>query len=130
MPLRTVALVAALAALAIFVVVNWAAFMAPTSLSLLFGTIEAPLGLLMLMVTAVLGVLFLAYVVWLQTSVLLESRRLNRELAAQRQLADQAEASRFTELRTHIDQAINGLAAQLAELDDRMGGAPGGTRRG
>jgi uncharacterized integral membrane protein len=130
MPLRTVALVVALAALAVFVAVNWTAFTTPTSLSLLFGTIEAPLGLLMLMITAVLGVMFLAYVVWLQTSVLLESRRLNRELAAQRQLADQAEASRFTELRTHIDQVVNGLAAQLSELDDRMSGAPGGTRRG
>ena len=129
MSIRTVALILVLAALAVFVVVNWSAFTTPTSLSLLVGSIDAPLGLLMLMVTAVLGVVFLAYVVWLQTSVLLESRRINRELAAQRQLADQAEASRFTELRAHIDQAVNGLAAQLAELDDRLGGRVGGGPR-
>lgn len=128
MSVRTVGLVLLLALLGIFVIVNWSAFTAPTSLSLLVGTIEAPLGLLMLMITALLGVVFLAYVVWLQTSVLVESRRINRELAAQRQLADQAEASRFTELRTHIDQAFNGLAAQLAELDDRLGGRGGSTR--
>jgi uncharacterized integral membrane protein len=128
MSIRTVGLVLVLAILAIFVVVNWSAFTTPTSLSLLVGTIEAPLGLLMLMVTALLGVIFLAYVVWLQTSVLIESRRLNRDLAAQRQLADQAESSRFTELRTHIDQSINGLAAQIAELDDRLGGRAGGPR--
>ena len=120
MSIRTVGLVLLLAMLAVFVIVNWTAFTAPTSLSLLVGTIEAPLGLLMLMITALLGVVFLAYLVWLQTSVLLESRRLNRELAAQRQLADQAESSRFTELRTHIDQSINGLAAQIGELDDRL----------
>jgi len=129
MSIRTVALVLLLALLAIFVVVNWSAFTTPTSLSLLVGTIEAPLGLLMLMVTALLGVVFLAYVVWLQTSVLLESRRSNRELAAQRQLADQAESSRFTELRAHIDQSINGLAAQIAELDDRLSGRNSGTPR-
>ena len=129
MSIRTVALVLLLAALAVFVVVNWGAFTTPTSLSLLVGTIDAPLGLLMLMVTALLGVVFLAYVVWLQTSVLLESRRQNRELAAQRQLAEAAEASRFTELRAHIDQSINGLAAQIAELDDRLRNrTPPGTR--
>ena len=153
MSIRSVGLLLLLAALAAFVVANWSAFTAPTSLSLLVGTVQAPLGLLMLMITALLGVLFLAYIVWLQTSVLLESRRLNRELAAQRQLADQAEASRFTELRTALDarfdrleaaaragttgdgaagarardelrdtieHAVNGLAAQIAELDDRL----------
>jgi len=128
MSIRTVALVVLLAALAIFVIVNWSAFMTTTTLSLLVGTVQAPLGLLMLMITALLGVVFLAYVVWLQTTVLLESRRQNRDLAAQRQLADQAESSRFTELRTHIDQSINGLAAQIAELDDRLGGRAGGPR--
>ncbi|HSV17451.1 MAG TPA: LapA family protein [Casimicrobiaceae bacterium] len=125
MSIRTVGLVLLVAILAVFVVVNWTAFTTPTSLSLLVGTVDAPLGLLMLMVTALLGVVFLAYIVWLQTSVLLESRRLNRELAAQRQLADQAESSRFTELRTHIDQSINGLAAQIGELDDRLAGRGG-----
>jgi len=128
MSIRSVGLLLLLAALAAFVVANWSAFTAPTSLSLLVGTVQAPLGLLMLMITALLGVLFLAYIVWLQTSVLLESRRLNRELAAQRQLADQAESSRFTELRAHIDQSINGLAAQIAELDDRLSGRPGAPR--
>src|SRR4029079_2755784 len=106
MSIRTVALVVLLAAVAIFVIVNWSAFMTTTTLSLLVGTVQAPLGLLMLMITALLGVVFLPSVVWLQTSVLLESRRLNRDLAAQRQLADQAESSRFTELRAHIDQSF------------------------
>ena len=129
MSIRTVCLVLLLAILAVFVVVNWTAFTTPTSLSLLVGTVDAPLGLLMLMVTALLGVVFLAYIVWLQTSVLLESRRLNRELAAQRQLADQAESSRFTELRTHFDQSINGLAALIGELDDRLAGRGTSARR-
>jgi hypothetical protein len=48
-------------------------------------------------------------------------RRWARALAAPPTLADAAEASRFTELRAHIDQAVNGLAAQIAELDDRLG---------
>jgi len=153
MPLRTVLLLALAVLFAVFVMVNWTAFMTPTSLSLLVASVEAPLGLIMLLVTGCFAAVFLAYALYLQTSVLLETRRTTRELAAQRQLADQAEASRFTELRgmldarfdrledalrggratgtadyqglaaelrAAIDQAANGLAAQIAELDDRI----------
>ena len=150
MSLRAVLLLVVFAVLAIFVVVNWPAFTAPASLSLLVGTVEAPLGIVMLAITGALALVFLAYAFWLQATVLLETRRTTRELAAQRQLADQAEASRFTELRTALDarfdrleaaaragttgdgarardelrdtieHAVNGLAAQIAELADRL----------
>jgi uncharacterized integral membrane protein len=121
MPLRTLLLLLTVALVAVFVAVNWAAFTTPTSLSLIFGSVEAPLGLVMLAVTGAVALVFLAYAFYLQGSVLRESRRMARELEAQRTLADAAEASRFTELRGHIDQAVNGLAAQIAELDDRLG---------
>jgi uncharacterized integral membrane protein len=121
MPLRTVLLLVIAAALVIFVAVNWAAFNTPTTLSLIFGAVEAPLGLVMLAITGFVALVFLAYAFYLQGSALRESRRMARELEAQRTLADAAEASRFTELRAHIDQAVNGLAAQIAELDDRLG---------
>ena len=153
MPLRSVLLLLLVAVLALFVVVNWVAFTTPTSLSLLVGSVEAPLGLIMLLITGFLAAVFLAYAFYLQTSVLLETRRTARELQAQRQLADQAEASRFTELRATLDarlgrleealrtgrtggasdltgvadelraaieQSANSLAAQIAELDDRI----------
>jgi hypothetical protein len=46
-------------------------------------------------------------------------------LETQRQLADQAEVSRFTELRTllqaRLDQLENSLAASIGELADRLG---------
>ena len=141
------------AALALFAIVNWAAFTKPTTLSLLVGSVEAPLGLIMLVITGFLAAVFLAYAFYLQTSALLETRRMARELQTQRNLADEAEASRFTELRATLDvrfaqldealqtartggasdlarvtgelrgafdQAINGVSAQIAELDDRI----------
>jgi uncharacterized integral membrane protein len=150
MQLRTLLLVLALALTATFAAVNWSAFTAPTTLSLVFTAIEAPLGLIMLAITAVIAVLFLAFIVYLQTSVLLEARRHAKALEAQRQLADQAEASRFTELRSYletalagqsaerqavkaellarVDQTGNSLAAYIGELEDRLegGAAPGG----
>jgi uncharacterized integral membrane protein len=84
---RTLLLALALALIASFAGVNWSAFTAPTTLSLVFTTMEAPLGVLMLAVTAVVAVLFLAFIVYLQTSVLLEARRHAKALEAQRHLA-------------------------------------------
>ncbi len=123
MSLRNVLLLVVLAVLVTFVVVNWAAFSVPTSLSLVFASVEAPLGLIMLGITACLAALFLAYVVYLQSSVILEARRHAREFAAQRELADQAEASRFTELRRYLDERLDALAADVASSRERVEGA-------
>jgi uncharacterized integral membrane protein len=124
MPLRTVVLLIVLAAVAVFAALNWSAFMAPTTLSLGIAQVQAPLGLIMLALMAILTALFLTYLVYVQTTVLLESRRHAKELQAQRVLADQAEASRFTELRTYLESRLteleNSLSAQVGEMRDRL----------
>jgi uncharacterized integral membrane protein len=119
MPLRTLVIVVVAVLLGLFVAVNWAAFMAPTTLSIIFGTVQAPLGLVMLVITGFVAALFVAYALWLQGSVLMEARRMTRELASQRQLADQAEASRFTELRTLIEKRLDAITSSI--VDDRAG---------
>ena len=95
--LVVVLLIAALATL------NWGILMTPTLMSIGFMHVTAPLGLIMLGLTVLLGVVFLIYVFYLQSSMLLESRRHHKEMQAQRDLAGNAEASRFTELRTFLD---------------------------
>ena len=105
-----VLLIAALAAL------NWPTLAAPTAVSLGFMQVNAPLGLVMLGLTTALGVFFLIYALYLQSSVLLEGRRHTRELAAQRELADKAEASRFTELRLFLEQQEQKRTARMTEL--------------
>jgi predicted deacetylase len=126
MPLRTVLLLILLIAVALFAALNWSAFLQPTILSLGVTQVQAPLGLIMLGLIAFITALFLAYLVYLQTTVLMESRRHAKELQVQRELADQAEASRFTELRTHLDSRLdemeNSLGAQLGEM---RGSRPG-----
>ena len=69
----------------------------------------------MLWMIVVVTVLFLAFAVYLQTTVLLDARRHSRELHAQRELADQAEASRFTDLRGFLDAELRKLGGQVAE---------------
>lgn len=112
MSVRIVFLLLVFSALAVFTAVNWPAFIAPTPLSLLVTTVEAPLGLIMLVVTVALAVLFVAYAIYLQTSVLLEARQHARELKTQRELADQAEASRFTSLRNFLEGELMQLGAE------------------
>jgi len=120
MPLRTVVLLVVLALIALFAALNWTAFVAPTTLSFGVAQVQAPLGLIMLGLLAILTALFLGYVAYLQTTVILEWRRHAKELQTQRERADQAEASRFTELRAHLDTRLteleNSLAAQLGEM--------------
>jgi uncharacterized integral membrane protein len=89
-----------LVALLVFAAVNWQAIVTPVPLSLLFTDAEAPLGLILLTITGILTILFLSYVVYMQSATIMLRRKLNKELEEQRKLADQAEASRFTELRT------------------------------
>jgi uncharacterized integral membrane protein len=115
MHLRTLLVLLVLGILAVFAAVNWGSFMAPTTLSLLFATIQAPLGLVMLGFTALLTALFLLFIAYLQASLLMDSRRYARELQAQRTLADQAEASRVAELRGYLEAELPKLTVTIAE---------------
>lgn len=117
MSLITILLLLVLALIITFVAVNWSLFLAPATLSLVVGSVEAPLGLIMLALLGLLTAVFLVLLVALQTRVLLEARRHAKEMQAQRELADQAEASRFTELR-------NFISAELRTLSDRTSNRP------
>ncbi len=107
--LVVVLLIAALAAL------NWGVLVTPTVMSVGFMQVTAPFGLIMLGLTALLSIFFVAYIVYLQSSVLLETRRHNKEMQTQRDLADKAEASRFTELRNFLETQENTHMSRNAE---------------
>lgn len=119
MNIRTVFLLIVLVIFSAFAALNWGAFMAPTPLSLGFAVVEAPLGMVMLGLVAILTSLFLVFVLYLQTTVLLDARRHARELQINRELADKAEASRFTELRGFLEAELK----RLANLDAESRGA-------
>jgi hypothetical protein len=70
--------------------------------------------LIMLVLTGLVSVLFLVYIVFQQAGVILEASRYAKELKAQRELADKAEASRFTELRAFLDGELRRIEAQSA----------------
>ena len=148
MNLRSGLVILVMVLIALFSILNWSVLMAPTDLSLGFASARAPLGLIMLALIVALAAVFLIYIVVLQAGMMSESRRVAKELKAQRELADKAEASRFDELRqlhsadqqallsrvnqldrelrSAIEAQANGINATLGELDDRLqkAGAP------
>ena len=121
---RTLVLLLTVALITVLAVFNWNALATPSEVSLGLLSFEAPLGVLMLGLTVLLGIFFVAYVLSLQGSVLLETRRHAKEMQAQRELADKAEASRFTELRAFLEnqhqQTQSQLMARLDALESRL----------
>lgn len=119
MRLRHLILLITFGLLLIFAVINWQAIMAPTELSVIFTTINAPLGLILLIISGLLIVLFLSFVVYMQSSLLASRSRLTRDLEAQRELANQAEASRFTDLKAYLQSELQQLSQQNINLNSK-----------
>lgn len=121
---RTIVLIVAIVLMAGFAALNMDEFTRPALLSLGFTTVQAPLGLVMLVILAAALLLFLASTLYIQSTHLIETRQTARELHAQRELADKAEASRFTELRSYLEaQALSAQqrdAAHATVLAERL----------
>lgn len=120
MNFRTLILLLIVAAISALAALNWSALSVPSMVWLGVASVEAPLGLIMLGLTVLLGVFFIAYVLSLQGSVLLDTRRHTKEMQAQRELADKAEASRFTELRAFLEVQHQQVQSQLIERLDAL----------
>ena len=120
MTFRSALLLIVFLLLLVFTAVNWTAFTAPTELSFLVASVQAPLGVIMLGVVALLALLFVAWAMYMQTASLLESRRYAKELESQRALADRAEASRFTELQKYIGEELAALRERQTATEDAL----------
>jgi hypothetical protein len=98
--------------IALFAFLNWNVFMTETNLSLGFTTVRAPFASVLLG----LALVFLLYLVYLLSAALLESRRQARALQAQRDIAENAEASRLYQLKVAVEEALRERNDQSAEL--------------
>jgi uncharacterized integral membrane protein len=125
-----VVIIVALVLLALFAMLNWGALTAPTVLSFFGATVQAPLGLILLLTAVAFALLSFVYGAVQRTAMLLEARRHAQALEAQRRLAEDAGASRLTELRADmhrelaevrktIEESANGIFAAIGELRER-----------
>lgn len=103
---RMLLLVLAILAVAGFAAQNWPEFTRTSTLNFGVMQAEAPLGLILLTLLGIALLVFLAGAGAIRTQSLMESRQHAKALHAQRELADKAEASRFTDLRQMLDSHL------------------------
>lgn len=120
MQTRNLLVIIVLAVVAGFLALNWGVFSATAKFNFLAASVEMPIGLVMFALLALVTVTFGIYSAVSWSSLLLEFRRQSKELAAQRALADQAEESRFTELRSLMHEELARLSEHIAELHTAM----------
>ncbi|MEM6795709.1 MAG: hypothetical protein AAF725_17170 [Acidobacteriota bacterium] len=110
-PRSVVVLVALLLSL-MFAGLNWSVFSEPSTLNLIFGEVQAPLGVLLLVIIAALSVLYLIVLGKIEALAILESRKTLKELEKARRVAETAEASRIKNLEERVEE-LNASITQL-----------------
>lgn len=120
MKTRSLLLVLLIVLVATFVVLNFEEILRPTPLNLGLSTVQAPMGLVLLGMLAAVLLVFLLALLYFQTAHVMEVRRINRDVAEQRQLADKAEASRFTALREYLQTELQAMAVRDTEASDKL----------
>ncbi|GAA5336246.1 DNA cytosine methyltransferase [Thermus hydrothermalis] len=132
MSARTLFALLVLLLLALFAWLNWGEINRPAPLSLGLTRVEAPLGLVLVVALGVVSLLYLLFTIGLETAALLEVRRYARELLHYKKLAEDAEQSRYTELRRYLEaefarlaeaekEEIRALEARIAETLEKHG---------
>jgi uncharacterized integral membrane protein len=117
---RLILLVLAILLVAGFAAQNWAEFNRPSPLNVGVTTVQAPLGLILLIALGLALLVFIAAAASLRTRSLIESRQQSRALHAQRELADKAEASRFTDLRQMLDTHLRENRGVTPDLEKSL----------
>lgn len=92
---------------------NWSTLMVMAPLDLVVAQVQAPLGVVLLGVAAVLVALFFVAYLRNQIGSLLETRRLLKEIQRIQGLADKAESSRVDNLQ-HL------IITEFRQLNDRL----------
>lgn len=105
------------AAIAFVAILNVNLLTQPTNIQLLVAKVNAPLGLLMLGMTAILVVLFFISTMRNKIASLLETRGLVKEMQSVQKLADAAEQSRFENLYQMVSTEFRLVNERLSKLE-------------
>ena len=107
----------AVALTVLFAGLNWSALTATTNLNFLFADVQAPMGLILLGLTAVFIGLFLIATLYSRLAGLIETRRLHKELRNAQAMADKVEGSRFEALQKTLLEEFRKLDGRLSALE-------------
>ena len=121
---KTLLLIVGIVLIAAFAMLNVDEFTRTSTLNLGFASMQLPLGLVMLMLVLAILLIFLVTMLYMHSVNLIETRKYDKQLAVQRELADKAEASRFTDLRRYMESqaalSLNQGNETVAAMNRRM----------
>ena len=112
----------------LFSAANWSTLAVPTTLSLLVAQIQAPLGIVMLLMLVAVMLVYLALLGVVEGRYLLEQRRMTREMERLRKLAEQSEESRYVDLRVYVESQFMAIGERLDRMAQQQADAPPGAR--
>lgn len=102
--------IAVVAAVGAFSVVNWHVLMAPVALDFIVAQVTAPLGVAMLGAMAVLTLLYLLFLVWLETKALLQIGRSGSRAETEGSMRD------VVARLEHVEQALKDEVGRVSDL--------------
>lgn len=108
----------ATAIIVVLIVLNWSTLIADAPLNLILAQVQAPLGVVMLGMAAVIVALFFVAYLKSQIGSLLETRRLLNEIQRVQDIADKAEASRSENLHQLVATEFRLLNERLNSIAD------------
>jgi uncharacterized integral membrane protein len=102
-----------------FTLANWSVIMQATTLNLLVARVDAPLGIVMLLGMLTVMAIGLLLLELQRLSWNRQQQALQHQLDRQRQLAEDAEASRLAALQTLLENEVASIRDRLDQLLER-----------
>ena len=99
----------------LFVVVNWGPIMTPMPISFILFTVNAPLGLFLIVGGALVFVVCLLWMLWKQATTLVDLQKANCEARTARAAAETAEGSRIVKFEEGLDERFVRFEKDLLE---------------
>ena len=118
MKIRTIILTLVFVLLGVFLVINWNALMTDLPIDLVYTTVHAPLGAIVVAVFGAVVLLLLVYMVLQQASVTMELRAASKEARHSRGVAEDAEKSRLADMRKELFERLDNLESMIATRTD------------
>jgi len=108
------------ALIVLFAGLNWTAMGTDTALNLAVMQVQAPIGLILLGLTALFVALFFIATLYSRISNLMETRRLHKEVRTAQDMADKAEASRLEGLQHSMLTEFRMLNERITRLESAV----------
>lgn len=118
MKFRTIVIGICLVGLTFFALLNWSTFSRPTTLNVVVASVDAPLGVILLIAIGVLTLIYAVSLARLEIATLIEGRRMTKDRDHVRRIADQTEESRIQELQDFLKRELPRMDVKLEALLD------------